>query len=262
MYNLEQTLTALLLPMLEGPVLPPVIFISGTQGLGKTTALTGIAARCPGLAVASLDDFYLTRQQRLQLAASVSPLYATRGPPGTHDLELLLEVIGGIKAGQTPKMPVFDKRTDDRLPAEDWRPVAGPVRALIVEGWMMGVLPDPGSLSDPALNAVEQEDRDGSWRSYQEQMLGTDYARLWDLADAFVHLDAPSFDVVPGWRLQQEETLLGLAPGGLPSDRRAGIIRFIGHFERLTRRMLAGGRRGGAAVKVDAHRRPVPELQT
>ena len=40
--------------------------------------------------VLSIDDFYLSKAKRKRLAASVHPLLAIRGVPGTHDVHRLL----------------------------------------------------------------------------------------------------------------------------------------------------------------------------
>ncbi|MDR2872569.1 MAG: kinase, partial [Xanthomonadaceae bacterium] len=73
----------------------PVLAITGPQGSGKSTLAAQIvrAADQHGLKAATLstDDFYLTHADRRQLARTVHPLLATRGPPGTHDLPLALE---------------------------------------------------------------------------------------------------------------------------------------------------------------------------
>ena len=67
---------------------PLLVGINGAQGTGKTTLckfLAAILSSQLGVAVLSLDDFYLTRAERHKLAAAVHPLLATRGVPGTHD---------------------------------------------------------------------------------------------------------------------------------------------------------------------------------
>ena len=69
-----------------------VVGICGAQGSGKST-LTAVLRKLlemRGLRVASLslDDLYLTRGERRELAARIHPLLATRGVPGTHDVEL------------------------------------------------------------------------------------------------------------------------------------------------------------------------------
>src|SRR5688572_7652564 len=78
---------------LPGPT--PVFAITGLQGSGKSTLAAQISAlagtRGHRVAVLSIDDFYLSKDQRLQLSREVHPLLATRGPPGTHDLRLALD---------------------------------------------------------------------------------------------------------------------------------------------------------------------------
>ena len=64
-----------------------VIAISGSQGSGKSTLAEILCDHLQDLGVAaytcSLDDFYLTQDQRGQLARDVHPLLQTRGVPGT-----------------------------------------------------------------------------------------------------------------------------------------------------------------------------------
>lgn len=240
---------------------PPVLMISGAQGIGKSTVLRAIAARPqPRVAVLGIDDFYLPAKARQRLAREVHPLCATRGPPGTHDLTLLHECIAALQnaaAGQTVPVPRFSKPTDDRLPPDDWAGIPSRPDAIIVEGWLMGVLPDPAAPDLPPLNLLEaQEDREGIWRAWQEMALAGEYGRFWDCADAFLHLRAPSFSVVTEWRSQQEEGNLGLAPGSLPPERRAWVARFVQHYERLTRRVLAGHCHPGATLMLDKDRKP------
>jgi D-glycerate 3-kinase len=171
-----------------------------------------------------------------------------------------MEVIDHIVEGNGPDpvpVPVFDKAKDDRLPESQWRkvPVAPP---LIIEGWLMGAEPDWRAPEEPPINAVEAEDDKGIWRAWQEANLAKGYAALWDRADAFLHIDAPSFEIIRAWRIQQEETTLGLAPGTLPPERVAWVERFIQHYERVTRRMRDGQRRSGKRIPVDENRVPSP----
>ena len=41
----------------------------------------------------SIDDYYLSKKNRYQLASQVHPLLLTRGVPGTHDIKKLKEHI-------------------------------------------------------------------------------------------------------------------------------------------------------------------------
>jgi D-glycerate 3-kinase len=207
-----------------------------------------------------LDDFYLTLAERKRLASEVSPLFKTRGPAGTHDLGLLNSKIDALliadDSSKTP-LPVFDKKIDDRAPEADFHVFSGRPKAVVIEGWMIGALPLAGSDILSPINRVEEQDSDGKWRAFQEEQLANGYKDLWDRATAFFHIEAPSFEVVRDWRIQQEETTLGLPPGTLPEDRIKWVENFILHYESHTNRLLAGKRRPGAALCVDRNRQPV-----
>lgn len=237
----------------------PLLCVSGAQGAGKSTAVKRVAALAPAsIAILSIDDVYLERAARACLATDVHPLFATRGPPGTHDLHLLFDTIDRLcSAGAmdaTP-LPSFDKAADDRRPREDWAHFTGRPDAIVLEGWLMGVAASPRAAELDPINAIERLDDQGVWRAYQEHQLSTHYAALWDAASAFFHIDAPSFDVVLSWRLQQEASNLGVAFETMDAQIEARITRFIQHYERLTRRMLRGRRRPGARVAIDGDRR-------
>ena len=253
MTELADALLPLLKAELSKEPTPRLVFISGAQGIGKSTALRSVLeALGPGVIGLGIDDFYLPKAERAQLAAEVHPLFATRGPPGTHDVPLLMETLSALKAsrpGEELALPRFSKRDDDSaepiiLKVED-RP-----SLIILEGWLMGVASDPAAPFDAPLNSIEAEDPSGAWRQYQEEQLGAPYARLWDMADSFIHLDAPGFETVLDWRLQQEAETLGKAPGTLTEAETEWVERFILHYQRLTERLLSGHRRPGNVIKV------------
>ena len=240
----------------EGHV--PLLLLSGPQGSGKSTALAAAIGAMPlPVAGTSIDDFYLTHAERMELARRISPLFMTRGPPGTHDLVLLQKTVSALRAagdGSETPLPVFDKLKDNRAPVSDWRSFTGRPAAIVIEGWLMGALPDAGAARDAPLNPVEAEDRTGDWRRHQESALAGPYANLWDVADSFCHILPPDFDCVHGWRLQQEAGLWAARGEPMPDERRDWVRRFIQHYERLTRRMLAGRRRPGAEIHIDEDR--------
>lgn len=239
----------------------PLLFLSGPQGSGKSTALAEAVAALPAPVFgASIDDFYLTRTEREVLAREVSPLYITRGPPGTHDLALLRQTIAALRSADgssTTPLPAFDKLADDRRPAAEWPAFEGRPAAIVIEGWLMGALPDPAAPRAPPINKVEAEDTSRRWRRHQEDMLAGPYSALWDMADSFFHLSPPGFGCVLGWRLQQEAGLWQARGEAMPEDRPGWAARFISHYERISRRMIDGLRRPGTELRIDAQRRVI-----
>ena len=198
----------------------------------------------------SLDDIYLTRAQRQSLATEVHPLLLTRGVPGTHDIDLGMGLLDQLlAAGEDDNVPIpaFDKAIDDRAPQESWPRHRGPVSVILLEGWCVAALPetDLDVLRQP-INTLEQlEDPDGHWRQYVNQHLATDYKELFERLDLLVMLKAPSMECILEWRTLQEQKLanrIGLhqnSAGELKIMTPEQIKRFIMHYERLTRAMLA-----------------------
>lgn len=233
----------------------PLIAIAGAQGSGKST-LAGEAARVLSSAALSLDDVYLTLAERADLAARVHPLFAVRGPPGTHDLALLTTVLDRLRsAGPDARtsLPAFDKVSDDRRPQADWPVFVGRPRAVLLEGWCIGARAQNEAALVPPINALEAEDdTDGRWRRAINDALVGPYARLFAGFDALVFLKAPGFGPVLDWRTEQEA---GLTDAPVPAHRRAELARFIQAFERITRHMLDGGVRPDVVVELDETRR-------
>ena len=233
----------------------PLIGVAGAQGSGKTYVCRQLAlTNKPRFAYFSLDDVYFTKKERAQLAKRFHPLFATRGPPGTHALGLAVQTIAALrKAGpkdETP-LPRFDKLSDDRAPEETWPRFRGRPEAILFDGWCLGALRD--ELGDAPLNALEaEEDADGRWRAQGRTDLGDRYQQFFDLFDEIVFLQAPSFDIVRQWRGQQEEQMLGRA---MTEEERANLDRFIMHYERVTQSMLAGKHRANMVARLDEARK-------
>ena len=238
---------------------PPLIAIVGAQGSGKTTLARAAAEQFAAVQI-SLDDVYLTRAERRVMAREVHPLFVTRGPPGTHDLALLQQVIVALSAAgpdDATRIPEFDKRGDDRRPQEDWRVFRGRPSAFLIDAWCLGALPqDPAALVEP-VNALEADlDPDGGWRRAVNGFVGGAYADFIARFDAVLFLRAPSFDVVLDWRSQQEADLLGVAPADLGAAERERLAGFLRYFERITRHMLDGGVKADVVVQLDRNRLP------
>lgn len=223
---------------------PYILGLSGLQGSGKSTLARVMKAQAEvrgwPTEVLSLDDFYYSRSDREVMAQQIHPLLRTRGVPGTHEIELLLSVLAALPHA-SDKLPVswprFDKGRDTRMPPSRWPRVTRPPKLVIVEGWALGLRPQPQSaLEDPVNELERDEDPDGSWRHWVNKQL-RGYQPLWRKLDTLIVLQAPNWDVVHRWRSEQERELLARrAP--LAMDE-ATMLRFLAHFERLSRHALA-----------------------
>lgn len=237
---------------------PPLIGMVGAQGSGKTTLARAAVAAFGGVQI-SIDDVYLTRAEREAMASDVHPLFLMRGPPGTHDLGLLQGLIDRLSsAGDDHEtlIPDFDKRGDERRPVQDWRPFVGRPRAILIDAWCLGAVAEDAAALVTPINRLEAErDPEGAWRREVNRRVASDYAAFAARFDAILYLKAPSYDVVLDWRCQQEADLLGVAPADLPEAERERLADFIQYFERVTRRMLAGGVTATAVVELDRARR-------
>lgn len=222
---------------------PLIVGVSGSQGSGKSTLCRMLEALLAGehglrAVTLSLDDLYLTRRERMDLAREVHPLFATRGVPGTHDAALGPSLFDRVRAGQSGiKLPRFDKAIDDRAPEREWPTLAAPIDVLLFEGWCVAARPQSEDKLGPPINWLEaEEDTAGIWRRHVNAALAGPYRPLFDGTDLVIMLQAPDFSAVLGWRQMQEAKLRARTGGGMSE---AEVVRFVRHYERLTRQLLA-----------------------
>jgi len=222
---------------------PLIVGINGSQGSGKSTLcrfLEVLLREDHGLnaATLSLDDLYLTRRERAHLAVTVHPLLATRGVPGTHDVALGRAMLAAVREGRAGiRLPRFDKARDDRAPETDWPEIAAPIDVLLLEGWCMAATPQAAAaLAEPVNRLEAEEDPDGTWRAHVNAALESPYRALFAQIDLLIMLEAPGFEAVLGWRQEQERKLRARTGGGMSDTE---LSRFVMHYERLTRHLLA-----------------------
>lgn len=236
-----------------------VLGLCGAQGSGKTTIAryAGRLLEQRGLRVAtlSLDDFYLTWDARQRLAREVHPLLAVRGPPGTHDVAMAGAAIDQLRSKGKTTLPRFDKAADTRAPRAAWPTLASPVDAIILEGWCVGAISQGAAALRTPINALErEEDPHGVWRGYVNEQLDGPYQALFARLHDLVLLEAPGFEVVAKWRAEQEAKLRDRGDGGMDETQ---IVRFVAHYERLTRWILAEmPSRADWVVTLDTERNP------
>ncbi|WHI50667.1 phosphoribulokinase [Microbulbifer sp. MLAF003] len=218
-----------------------VVGISGGQGTGKSTltdfircVLSEFGLDCCAL---SLDDIYLTRAERRQLAQDVHPLLQTRGVPGTHDVQMgidILEALCHASSQTTIALPRFDKTVDERAPHDRWPIHNGKVDIVLFEGWCLGAR--PMVRANYPLNLLEKtEDQAGIWRNYVNQQLKDHYQQLFDKVEVMVLLKAPDMSSILEWRKLQEQKLRERTGMGMREEE---LERFVQHYERVTRNIL------------------------
>ncbi|MFO0656370.1 MAG: hypothetical protein U0787_14980 [Polyangia bacterium] len=105
----------------------------GLPGAGKSTLAKQLLMALPDVAAdaVSLDDFYLPRRERLARGL------AHRGPPGSHDLDLLARFLDDVKSRRDKLwLPVFDRGVEERATP---RLCKGPLDLIVIEGFLVGI---------------------------------------------------------------------------------------------------------------------------
>jgi D-glycerate 3-kinase len=222
-----------------------IIGLSGGQGTGKSTIseiLKIILKQGFNLetVIFSIDDFYKTRKERKIMAKKTSPLFLTRGVPGTHDAKMLFNCIKNLKKNRFKKMtvPKFDKSKDDRSPKSKWLAVKKKPNIIIFEGWCVGVTSQKErDLVIPINKLEKQKDEKRTWRHTVNKELKNKYKKIFNLIDKLIFLKVPSFKYVYKWRLLQEKKLRAKSKGNKTMSNEQ-VKNFIMYYERLTKNML------------------------
>ncbi|MCB1646473.1 MAG: HAD hydrolase family protein, partial [Pseudomonadales bacterium] len=247
----------------NNPSAPLLVGINGAQGSGKSTTVSFLKLLLERqfgkrTVTLSLDDFYLTRTERVRLSRDIHPLFITRGVPGTHDIDLASGIVSALKSCSEAKpclLPVFDKSTDDRKPADEWTRVTQPPDIILFEGWCYNA-PLQGVVQlNESVNTLEKnEDPDGRWRSYIYEQLQHYHEVLFDQTDFFLFISIPDFSKVAEWRGLQEQKLAARNPQASAVMDEAALNRFIQHYERITRDCLQKlPAIADAVIRLDAH---------
>ena len=240
-----------------------VIGLTGGQGSGKSTIsnILKIILKegfCLETVIFSIDDFYKTLKERKIMAKKVSPLFLTRGVPGTHDTRMLTNCIKNLTKKKFKKIliPKFDKSIDNRSIKSRWVKVKKKPNIVIFEGWCVGVAPQKKNDLIKPLNKLEKEkDEKKIWRKKVNMELKNNYKKIFDSIDKLIFLRVPSFKYVYKWRLLQEKKLKVTSKGKKTMSEKQ-IENFIMYYERLTKHMLKTlPRKAHAVINIDKKHR-------
>ncbi len=219
---------------------------SGGQGAGKTTVAKILKIILKKffkrkIYISSIDDFYKTLKTRNKMVHTIHPLFKTRGPPGTHDINLIKKFFYFIKKKKftKTKLPKFDKSIDDRLKKKYWFNIEDRPEIVMLEGWCVGAQPQSNSLIKKPINILEKyEDQDFIWRKYVNQKLKKEYKKLFAMIDYYIFMKIPNFNMVFKWRLLQENKLRKRSHSKKKIMSFNEIKRFIMFYERITLQMI------------------------
>ena len=225
-----------------------IIGLAGGQGSGKTTISTILALilkKYFKLKVfkVSIDDFYKTRRDRKLLSKNKHSLLMTRGVPGTHDIDLMLNFFKKIKDKnfKSLQIPKFNKSIDDRFPKRLWYKIKSKPDIVIFEGWCVGAKAQSSSQLKNPINSLEKiYDKDARWRGYVNSQLKTKYKTLFSQLDELLFLKAKNFNLLREWRLKQERKLQAQTKNkkNLKIMNSGDIISFMQTYQRITQQMF------------------------
>jgi len=235
--------------------------INGGQGTGKTTkaGFLKVVLEVLGYKVVtfSTDDFYKTHEE-LQKLKQRNPVYISRGPPGTHDIKKLKEVIEALKNRKATKIPKYDKSAyngeGDREPEKKWEVVPEGTDIFIVEGAQAGLRPILNKedlfkpTRDKTLNKTELEhDPAGLYRKTFNEAT-KEYVPISDLFDNLVLLDV-SLRAIREGRMEQEAKMIQEKKKGMDPEALKEFIDYYSLFLRIIKN-LADSEYPDLAVKI------------
>ena len=235
------------------------ILISGSQGIGKSTLLKIIEKNIlkfyeKKILTLSLDDYYLSKKERLILSKKIHPLLITRGVPGTHDINKLIKDIISFQNKKYPIIkPIFDKLKDDRSKKKE--KIIKKADILILEGWCCGSPPIEKKYLYKNINLLEKkEDPHMIWRNFYNQKLKNEYSNLFKLFEKKIFLKSSSFNYVLNWRFKQEKMMSERNNKKIMNKKE--LEYFISHYEKITKFMIRVlPKKADIVIKIDKNQR-------
>jgi len=227
---------------------PYFVGLAGGQGTGKTTIsslIKIILIKYFKLKVfrISIDDFYKTRKERMNLSKRVHPMLLTRGVPGTHDINMMLSFFKKTKSKNFKKLklPTFNKSIDDRFNKKKWYDLKNKPDVIIFEGWCVGAKSEKNNTLKKTINSMEKvEDQKQIWRKYVNQQLKSKYKNLYLQLNCLIYLKAKNFNLLQKWRLKQERKLWlnSKRKSNLKIMSKEDVINFMQTYQRITQNMF------------------------
>ena len=227
---------------------PYFVGLAGGQGTGKTTIsslIRIILTKYFKLNVfrISIDDFYKTRKDRINLSKRVHPMLLTRGVPGTHDINMMLSFFKKAKSKKFKrlKLPTFNKAIDDRFNKKKWYDLKDKPDVIIFEGWCVGAKSEKNITLKKTINTMEKtKDQKQIWRKYVNHQLKSKYKNLYSQLNCLIYLKAKNFSLLQKWRLKQERKLWLKSKSklNLKIMSKRDVLNFMQTYQRITQNMF------------------------
>ena len=227
---------------------PYFVGLAGGQGTGKTTTsslIKIILSKYFKLDVfrISIDDFYKTRKERISLSKRIHPMLLTRGVPGTHDINMMLNFFKKSKSKKFKrlKLPIFNKAIDDRFSKKHWYDLKKKPDVIIFEGWCVGAKSEKNNTLKKTINSMEKtKDQKQIWRKYVNDQLKSKYKKLYSQLNCLIYLKAKDFSLLQKWRLKQERKLWVKSKKNLNTKimSKGNVLTFMQTYQRVTQNMF------------------------
>jgi len=250
--NKDKMIKSFLIPLCfwiskkTGKKRPYLVGLAGGQGTGKTTIsslIKIILTKYFKLKVfkISIDDFYKTKKERINLSKRIHPMLLTRGVPGTHDINMMLNFFRKTKSKKFKrlKLPTFNKAIDDRFNKKKWYDLKKRPDVIIFEGWCVGAKSEKNTTLKKTINLMEKtKDQKQIWRKYVNHQLKSKYKKLYSQLNCLVYLKAKNFSLLQKWRLKQERKLWIKSKVKSKIMNRGDVLNFMQTYQRITQNMF------------------------
>ena len=205
--------------------------ILGGQGTGKTTLAAVIRTILAHLGFTSIDisvdDLYKTYEARQKLQQE-DPRLIWRGPPGTHDVHLGIEVLNQFLQPNRVEpilVPRFDKSAfngaGDRTEPEK----TYPVDIVLFEGWFVGTRPVETLNFDTLLHPIKTPE-DRLFALDNNERLKA-YLPLWSKLDRLIVLCPVDYRLSQQWRREAEQKMIATGRSGMSDEEIEQFVEFF-----------------------------------